>query len=430
MKKILPLFVIVFSVLISCTQSRVSSENILLSDAGNNASCVYLTNDPAGVPAVSWVEIDSSGTIRFFVALWNSENNSFGEKVNIPIPQNTILHDEAMPKVNFKGDGTLVATFEVIVPPVKGAKRGKGDILFALSTDNGKTWTEATSVNSGFPYEGSIGYSGVKRLTDGELGFVWLGTNPESDEGRPILFAKTTKDGGFTKPILIDTIACECCRVAITNDKAGELNIVFRDLLPGSIRDISIATSDNNGDTFNKPVTFSDDQWVIGGCPDNGPSVAANAQTTYTAWFAGSSSNQIAGIYYGELNKNHELLSKRLIAPAGKFTQICLMPDGTRIMGYNEAYRENDSAYYKVFISKINDDGYFKKEVTLPRSYGFFPVVVPAGNNLALIAWRDRGKVFYSAVSTEDISKAIPEISYKNTSQPPKEELMPAHMTH
>lgn len=406
------LFAAVILGLASCKSH--SSQNAIapLSNGGNDASCVFLTKDEAGNPAVSWAEVDSAKVKHFYLSFWDVKTSGFGPKTEVPVPGNTKFHEEGMPKIAFKSDGTIVATFETSVP-VEGARFGTGDIKYAVSADRGKTWTEPVSVQAGYPDGGSIGFSNMLRLDDGEIGIAWLGTGPASVVGRPVMFAKSTKEGGFTRAILVDSVACQCCRIALSTDGNGDVKLAFRNLLPGSVRDISITGSADNGNSFIRPVSFSGDDWIIDGCPHDGPSIVNNADNTFAAWYAGSSAHENAGVYYAELDKGNHTLTKRMIAARGKFIQLCLMPDGTRIIGYNESYSERDSTFNKIVIGKINDKGYFIREVTQPGVQGFYPMVTSAGNDHVVIAWKDRGKIFYRRVATSDISTELPEVDFK-----------------
>lgn len=411
MKKLF-LYNLIFGLFISCSSHQPASDISLLSGVNHDASCVFLTNDNLGNPVVSWAETDSAGAKYFYFSFWNSDQGRFDGRMNIPIPQNTSIHDEGMPKIAFKADGTMIATFETSIP-VPGSKWGKGDIEYSTSSDRGKTWTKPASVQAEHPYEGSINYSGIVRLDDGELGMAWLGSNTGGVSGRPVLFAKTTPAGTFTKAILVDSAACECCRISLSTDQKGGVNVVFRDLLPGSIRDISIVRSEDNGATFSRTASFSKDHWVVEGCPDNGPAVTGNASGTYAAWYAGASGNKRGGLFYAVLDGNNSTTTKRLISSDGKFIQLCLMPDGTRIAGYNESYRENDSIYNRIVIGKIGNSGYFYKVVTQPGAQGFYPVVIGADNDRVIIAWKDNKRVFYRAVMVSEINTVLAENGFE-----------------
>lgn len=408
------IFIAVLFAFISCNTNQPQNPITQLSDNNTDASCVFLTKDASGNPAVSWAETDNADTKHFYLAKWDQSSGGFGPKMNIPIPQNAKLHAEGMPKIAFKGDGTIIATFETSVP-VEGARFGKGDIRFSLSADGGKTWTKPASVQSGHPDGGSIGFSNVLRLEDGEIGIAWLGTGPKTVEGRPVMFARTRKGGGFTKAITIDSVACQCCRIALSSNGHNGVKIAFRNLLPGSVRDISIAESSNNGETFSSATSFSGDNWVIDGCPHDGPALASTRQKSFAAWYAGSSSKDGVGVYYAVLDKENKMLVKRKISATGKFIQLCLMPDGTRIMGYNESYKSGDSTFNRIMIARADGTLFFSKEVSQAMSHGFYPVVTPAGKNHVIIAWKDGGKILYRTVSVADINVKMPDLPRQYT---------------
>ncbi|HRQ50275.1 MAG TPA: sialidase family protein, partial [Agriterribacter sp.] len=341
MKKLFLIYMTLFCVLLSCGDSERSGKAtapVLLSDANNKASCVFLARDEKNQPVISWTETDSTGNKHFY----------FTSRMPIPIAPNTSIHEEGMPKIAFKGDGTMVAIYETSVPSAK-SRFGLSDIQYVMSFDKGKTWTGCRSIQSDVPHTGSRSFGNIIRLDDGEIGVAWLDTDPDdAHSGRPVKFARTNGKDGFGDAVLIESFACQCCRTALSSDGQGNVSVVFRDLLSGSVRDISVSSSANNGRSFSKAVPFSNDQWVIDGCPHNGPSVVSSSEATYVTWFTGSDRK---GVFYAALDKNNNMIFKRQLAPNGRFVQLCLMPDGTRIAAYNASYREGDTTYSKIVVN-------------------------------------------------------------------------------
>ena len=117
---------------------NVPSGSILLSDTLNTASCVYLAKDEKGIPVISWVEIDTLEGKHFFFANWDTEKGQFNSQISIPIEQNASIHEEGMPKIIYKGNGTLMAVYEVNTPK-EGTMWGVGDIRYIQSFDKGKS---------------------------------------------------------------------------------------------------------------------------------------------------------------------------------------------------------------------------------------------------------------------------------------------------
>ncbi len=409
MKKLFILYIVSLPLLQSCSDSGNSKEQapIMLSNVGNKASCVFLTKDQKNNPVISWAEVDRAGNKHVYFANWDARSQKFTPGIAIPIEPNTSIHEEGMPKIAFKGDGTIVATYETSVPSEK-SRFGLSDIQYVMSFDKGKTWTAHKSIQPRTTQTGSRSFGNMIRLDDGEIGVSWLDTDPDdTNSGRPVKFSKTQGNEGFGSAVVIEPTACQCCRTAISSDGRGNVSVAFRNLLSGSVRDISIGSSADNGRTFGKTVPFSNDHWVIDGCPHNGPSVASSDEKTYVTWFTGSKQK---GVFYAVLDKNNNMLLKRQLNPNGRFAQLCLMPDGTPIVAYNVSYRQGDSTRSKIIVNKINGNDFFEKEVTRPRIHASYPVVLAAGAQHVIIAWSENDKIFYTLMSTNaitDVAKGI-----------------------
>src|SRR5882672_10674778 len=119
LKRIIILSILTGFLFASCSNKNSNSEksSVLLSSAGYRASCVYLTKDEKNNPLISWCETDDlSGQKYFFLSFFDTARQLFSTPVNIPIEPNTNIHEEGMPKVAMKGDGTIMAIYETSVP--------------------------------------------------------------------------------------------------------------------------------------------------------------------------------------------------------------------------------------------------------------------------------------------------------------------------
>lgn len=408
MKKQILLIITAFSILQSCSHvnsNKAEQLPVEISNADSKASCVFLTKDEKNNTVISWTEIDNAEKKHFFFANWDNKSLSFGDKISIPIDSITSIHEEGMPKIAFKGDGTLVATYETSVPSPT-SKFGLSNILYIMSFDKGKTWTTPKSIKTNLQ-EGSCSFGNIIKLNDGELGASWLGTNSDKTIiGRPVMFAKTKGKDGFGDAIEIEPSACQCCRTALSCDENGNVSLVFRNLLSGSVRDISVSNSSDNGGSFNKAIPFSNDNWVIDGCPHNGPSVVKNSKGTYVSWFTGSKNK---GVFYAELDANNKMLEKHQLSSNGRFAQLCLTPDGNRVIAFNSHYRVGDSLYNKIMVIKKNEKGYFEKEVTIPKTHASYPVIQSLDEQNVVIAWTDNEKVYYKFLNINDIKVPFEE---------------------
>jgi YHS domain-containing protein len=408
MKKTLVITTIMLT-LFSCSNHTATEEQtinpVLLSHTNNKASCVYLSGDENNNPVISWCETDTAGSKYFFMAYFDGTTNKFDKTIPVPIEQNTNIHEEGMPKIAIKKDGTIIAVYETSAPTPEN--QWAGFIHYVQSSDKGKTWTQPLCVHDDTASGKDNSFASLTRLSDGEIGVCWLGESFDpKQEGRSVLFAKTNGSKGFQHEILIDSFACECCRTAISSDNKGNASILFRNILPGSIRDISCSTSPDNGETFNTPVSFSNDEWVVKGCPHNGPSVVTTGKNSYAVWFSGANEK---GVHYAELDDNRNLVSKKYISENGRFIQLCLSQDNERIIAYNETAVRNDTPYTKIVLDKIDKDNIYSEDVTGKNGHATYPVV-RCNNNDVIVAWEENDKIFYKTIAINSITNPAQEV--------------------
>jgi hypothetical protein len=376
---------------------------VLLSSENHKASCVYLTIDEKKNPVASWCETDTGGRKYFFLSFLNTAEGKFAPAINIPIEQNVNLHEEGMPKIAVKGDGSIVAVYETSSPTKENEYASY--LRYTQSFDKGKTWSPPGYVHTDTANGKSHSFAAITKLSNGEIGASWLDEAfNDKQGGRPVKFASTDGNKGFKKEILIDSVACECCRTSISSDDRGNISIVYRDIINGSIRDMSVSKSTNNGQSFSHPVWFSGDNWKINGCPHNGPSVITAGNVTYTAWFTGGAQK---GVYYSEMDNKNKILVKRQISANARNIQLCLLPRGTRVLAYNESVQAADSFYSKIVVNKIEDNKVFAKDITSAKAHAAYPVIKAFETDKVIVAWSQEGKVYYSIVEAGKINKGI-----------------------
>ena len=256
-------------------------------------------------------------------------------------------------------------------------------------------------------------FASISRLSDGEIGACWLDESIDKNKiGRSVRFAKTNGRSGFVNEVLIDSMACDCCRTSINCDPKGNISIVFRDILSDSIRDVSVATSNNNGNSFTKAVSFSNDGWVINGCPHNGPSVISSDKNTYATWFTGGNKK---GVYYAELNTNSDVVEKRKISANGKSIQLCCLPGGDRVLAYSKSFQLADSFYNKIVINKIIGSKTFEADISGDKSQASYPVISATNESSVAVAWIEDDRVYYKIINTADIIKNNKNSEISNT---------------
>jgi hypothetical protein len=168
-------------------------------------------------------------------------------------------------------------------------------IRYAESKDSGRTFSPAVTV-AGATQTGARGWHAMALGHDGGVHVVWLdgrnaapmaaasghqhgkaGVKPVRPAGGPRqdIFHASWKGESERSEQLIQANVCFCCKTAVAT--AGEhVYAAWRHIYPGSLRDIAVARSTDNGATFGPPIRVSEDGWKIDACPDDGPSMVAD----------------------------------------------------------------------------------------------------------------------------------------------------------
>jgi hypothetical protein len=250
--------------------------------------------------AVVWTA--STGTMSDIYA---SVSRDSGATFGAPIRVNDVEGDarasgEQPPRVVI-GLGDVI---HVVWPSRQG---GESVIRYAASRDGGASFSSAVTV-AGDKVSGPRGWQSVTLGHDGSVHVVWLdgrnagsrgrGRSHASHHGgqhakakgtvdadpRQDVFHVTWKDAGVRSERLVASNVCFCCKTAVATS-GDRVYAAWRHIYPGSIRDIAVARSTDNGRTFDAPTRLSDDGWHIAGCPDDGPSMTADAHGgIHVAW--------------------------------------------------------------------------------------------------------------------------------------------------
>src|SRR5688572_20657954 len=150
------------------------------------------------------------------------------------------------------------------------------DVRLALSKDRGRTWKPlGTAHDDRTPTE--HGFVSAVPERDG-IRLFWLdgretavGSGGHGEGGAMALRTAFVGDA-VGKSDVLDRKVCDCCQTGAAATAGGPL-VVYRDRSDAEIRDVAAVRRSGNRWTAPKPVVL--DGWEIGGCPVNGPAIAA-----------------------------------------------------------------------------------------------------------------------------------------------------------
>jgi hypothetical protein len=341
---------------------------------------------PAGKRAVAWVSAPGGGTDgRLYVSTGGAPNelrDSLG-----PIE----AHGEAPPKLSYGADGTLYALYAVgkVVP---GRRFPMSSLRLAKSADDGRSWGPPVTIASDSAF-GTRNFHALHVGGDGALYVAWL----EANQGKSKTFLTRSTDQGATwaVPAAADANqSCPCCRTAIATAGDGTLYLAWRTVLPGNVRDVVVARSNDHGVTWAQPVRVHADDWVFDGCPHAGPSMQVDsAGAVHIAWWTGKQGS--AGTYYARSRDSGATFDAPVALGVGEFSapahvQLALGAGGTIVTVWDDGTVKTP----KVVMRVSHDNGGSFGPAALVSTEGraaTFPVLALRDKDLT-IAWSEQSE--------------------------------------
>ena len=195
-------------------------------------------------------------------------------------------------------------------------------LIFAKSLDDGQTFPSSMQIKTDLP-AGKY-FQDMKLSNDGIIHVAWLnGPSKLNEEGnlvkdrdRPRTLEYTQSvDGGqtfdTTKSLMSDP--CPCCNVQVTAEDEN-VYVSWRAAFPNgedkpAIRDMVIASSADNGQTFSEPVRIAEDNFEFDGCVHVGAPMEIDSKgNLHTVWYTGKQG--APGMYYSTSTDNGKTFSE------------------------------------------------------------------------------------------------------------------------
>jgi hypothetical protein len=226
-----------------------------------------------------------------YVATSADQGKTFGKPVRV-------AESEVVPLTRHRGPRIVISRGALIITAVIGKMEAHGehthglpsdDDLFAWrSTDSGKTWSSGVRVND-VPAAPREGLHTLAADGNGNLFAAWLDNRTlEHHPQGTRLYGAYSSDNGLTwsKNVLLhessDGTICQCCHPSAAFNAAGQLQVMWRNVLDGS-RDFYLIKSSSPGQ-FSVPEKLGQGTWKINACPMDGGGLAYDGLKTITAW--------------------------------------------------------------------------------------------------------------------------------------------------
>jgi len=361
---------------------------------------------------VVWAARSQEGVTDIYIATSRDGGRSFQAPVRVNRTAGDVsVSGEQPPRIALTSN--RAADPSVVVMWTAKASSGMR-LVSARSTDGGQSFGPAASV-PGSDASGNRGWESLAMGARGEPVAVWL--DHREMAARPAASAATgghqhgatmqhQTDGAATAQLsqiffarlndpasarAITHGVCYCCKTSIAAGADGSVVAAWRHVYPGNIRDIALTKSLDGGRTFAPPVRVSEDNWVLNGCPENGPAVAVDqANAVHVVWptlVHDSRGAESLALFYAMSRDGQRFTRRQRIPTEGvpRHPQIAVGP-AARI---TVAWDEQLTGVRRVVIARGTGDysnpvRFTRESVT--EEAGTYPVIASLPDGV-LVAW-------------------------------------------
>jgi hypothetical protein len=291
----------------------------------------------------------------------------------------------------------------------RGAPRQAVDARYTRSTDGGKTFEKARTLNAfaAGRDDGELseahcfGTMGV--APNGDVHAYWIDTrHMKSEKDNGAVYGIASRDEGKTfekERLVFENEACPCCQLNVAFSPNNKVFVTQRSVVGDGSRNATVARSDDGGRTFAPRVAVSDKKWMIEGCPLKPLNLTVDAKgRIYAAWFAGEM--QPSGAYFSVSEDKGKTFGKPIaLHPDAKLSdhpQIAVASDGSVRVVWDAKVGETKRVYFRA----SNDRGKTFGPVTeLPMAAGAadYPVIA-SSRNKTFVVWQLNGRIRFRAV--------------------------------
>ena len=332
--------------------------------------------------ALSWIERNKDGEAKLQMATWNG--SEFDEIRLIAKSKEMFANWADIPSLVKAPSGDLYAHWLNRI----GNETYAYGIQIERSIDHGKSWQSLGWLHN----DTSATEHGFVSLIpeDRHVRAFWLdGRQMKKTTGKMMLRTAILDGNKIKSEHMVDDDVCTCCPTAAIQLPSGSA-VVYRDRLPQEIRDISLVHLKNDG--WSKPSRIQKDNWVMPGCPVNGPSIATNGNIIAVSRFTviKNKAKIILKLFKdGQVKSGKEIILDENV-PVGRCVTVC-----SKDSVYN-IWIGVDKNQSVLRMAEVSLFGKIKRKMTLvpideDRSSGMPRAIFI--NNYLWVSWTDSNQV-------------------------------------
>jgi hypothetical protein len=292
-------------------------------------------------------------------------------------------------------------------------------LLSSRSEDEGRTFAAPVSL-PGSDAGGNRGWESIATNSAGDVVALWLDHRESSSgqrTGAPMNHAEhqhlesgqRPSDGvaraqlsklwfarldGADSPKAVTGGVCYCCKTTIATDSNGAIYAAWRHVYDGNIRDIAFTKSVDNGRSFAPPLRVSDDNWVLDGCPENGPAMVVDgAKRIHIVWPTlvpgpTKTSEPTLALFYAASSDGKRFTPRQRIPTEGvpRHPQMIVGSNGSLMVAWDEQAKGTRRIALARGSVDAGGAANFTKLAVGDGARAEYPVLAAAGGS-TLVAW-------------------------------------------
>ncbi|MBS0308646.1 MAG: exo-alpha-sialidase [Proteobacteria bacterium] len=314
------------------------------------------TSAAVDAQGILWITSKESAGAAQYVVLQKSADG--GKTWSAPQriqsePEAVSAEGENRPKLAIGSKGEIYVSY---TKPL--AKPYTGEIRFVRSLDGGRSFSPPITVHTN---RDLITHRFDSMIVDrsGRIYVAWIDkrdleaavARKEKYAGAALYYAVSDDSGAsFKGDYKIADHSCECCRIALALNPAGQPVALWRHIFSPNIRDHALVTLTPDG-KLAAPMRATFDDWRVDACPHQGPSLAYGAEgTRHQVWF--NVRNDEGGVFYASAPAGEGLRTPMKLGSA-QATHADVAVAGKKIV---LAWKQFDGKTTAI-LAKISRDG-------------------------------------------------------------------------
>ena len=359
--------------------------------------------------AAAWSASEPGGSMDIYLSVKPEAEQEFSAPVRVnSTPGDARVNGEQPPRIALVPRASTVPAIVVVWT----AKRESGTVLLTARSDDGGRTFGASGLVPGTDAPGNRGWHAVATDAANNVRVVWLDHRRMASDakgesthrhGAMAESGKSTTDmsqfsdlyaatlGNPASPASLTAGVCYCCKTAIAPAADGAMHMAWRHVYPGNLRDIAFTTLLEAG-FARAPARVSEDQWMLQGCPDDGPAMDVDRGGRIHIVWPTVVTDQGAGqkvLFYASSVDGRRFTPRTRLPVEGQANhpQIAIARDGTLMLAWDEV----QGSQRRIVVARSAGDEAsavpaFRRDRSADEAVGVYPAIALTPTT-SIVAW-------------------------------------------